>query len=78
MIMLIIEKGKGTQKYKQILNIIFWKLFDANRMEIGLLVLKISWFYVYKMATNGGRHFEINLKKKKKKIYIYIYIYIYI
>ena len=31
-------------------------------MEIGYLLLKILRFYVFKMAANGGRHFEINMK----------------
>ena len=31
-------------------------------MEIGYLLLKILRFYVLKMAANGGRHFEINMK----------------
>ena len=31
-------------------------------MEIGHLLLKILRFYVLKMAANGGRHFEINMK----------------
>ena len=31
-------------------------------MEIGYLLLKILGFYVFKMAANGGRHFEINVK----------------
>ena len=31
-------------------------------MEIGYLLLKILRFHVFKMAANGGRHFEINMK----------------
>ena len=30
-------------------------------MEIGYLLLKILRFYVFIMAVNGGRHFEINM-----------------
>ena len=30
-------------------------------MGIGFLFLKILRFYVFKMAANGGRHFEINI-----------------
>ena len=33
-------------------------------MEIGFLLLKLLRFYVFKMAANGGRHFEINIKVK--------------
>ena len=33
-------------------------------MEIGYLLLKILRFYVFKMAVNGGCHFEIKLKLK--------------
>ena len=41
-----------------------WKTahFGANCVEIGYLLLKIMQFYVFKMASNGGRHFEINIK----------------
>ena len=31
-------------------------------MKIGFLLLKILQFYIFKMAANGGRHFEINIK----------------
>ena len=41
--------------------------FDANCMEIGYLPLKIMRFYVFKMAANGGRHFEINIKTENYK-----------
>ena len=46
-----------------------WKTahFDANCVLIGYLLLKIMQFYVYKMAANGGRHFEINVKTKNYK-----------
>ena len=27
-----------------------------------ILLLKLLRFYVFKMAANGGRHFEINIK----------------
>ena len=59
-------KGKGTQKYKCVLSASIRKTahFDANCMEIGFLLLKLLRFYVFKMATNGGRHFEINSKLK--------------
>ena len=65
-IYIFILKGKGTQKYKWILSKAFGKLhiFDANCMKIGFLVFKILQFYVSKMATNGGRHFEMALKQK--------------
>ena len=33
-------------------------------MEIGFLLLKLLRFYVFKMAANGGRHFEVNIKLK--------------
>ena len=41
-----------------------WKTehFDANFIEIGYLLLKILRFYVFKMAANGGCHFEIIIK----------------
>ena len=31
-------------------------------MEIGYLLSKILQFYVFKMAANGGRHFEISME----------------
>ena len=31
-------------------------------MKIVFLLLKILQFYIFKMAANGGRHFEINIK----------------
>ena len=59
-------KGKGTQKYKCLLSESMRKTahFDANCMEIGFLLLKLLRVYVFKMAANGGRHFEINIKRK--------------
>ena len=62
-------KGKGTQKYKCLLSGSFRKTihFDANCMEIRFLLLKLFRFYVFKMAANGGRHFEINIKLKNCK-----------
>ena len=36
-------------------------------MEIGYLLLKIMQFYVFNMAANGGRHFEINIKTENYK-----------
>ena len=36
-------------------------------MEIGYLLLKILRFYVFKMAVNGGRHFEIKIKTENYK-----------
>ena len=58
---------KGTQKYKWLLFKSIWKTthFDANCMEFGYLLLKLWIFYVFKMATNGGRHFEITILKLK-------------
>ena len=38
-------------------------------MEIGYFLLKILRFYVFKMAANGGRHFEINMKVQNCSIY---------
>ena len=63
-------KGKGTQKYKCLLSESIGKTahFDANCMEIGFLLLKLLRFYVFKMAANGGRHFEINFKLKNIKL----------
>ena len=57
-------KGKGTQKYKWILSKIIWKTahFYANCIKIRFLFFKILRFYIFKMAANGGRHFEINIK----------------
>ena len=43
--------------------------FEANCMEIGYFLLKILRFYVFKMAANGGRHFEINMKVQNYSIY---------
>ena len=45
--------------------------FGANCVEIGYLLLKIMQFYVFKMAANGGRHFEINIKTENYKTQIY-------
>ena len=46
-----------------------WKTahFGANCVEIGYLLLKIMQFYIFKMAANGGRHFEINIKTENYK-----------
>ena len=46
-----------------------WKTahFGANCVEIGYLLLGILQFYVFKMAANGGRHFEINIKTENYK-----------
>ena len=46
-----------------------WKTahFGANCVEIGHLDLKILQFYVFKMAANGGCHFEINIKTENYK-----------
>ena len=46
-----------------------WKTahFGANCVEIGYLLLKIMQFYVFKMAANGCRHFEINIKTENYK-----------
>ena len=41
-------------------------------MKIGFLVFKILQFYVFKMATNGGRHFEIALKQKIIKLNLFL------
>ena len=60
----LLLKGKEHKKYKFILSKSIWKIahFDANCMKIGFLFFKILWFYVFKMAAKGGRHFEINIK----------------
>ena len=39
-------------------------------MKIGFLLFKILRFYVFNMAANGGRHFEINIKTEN---YIKLY-----
>ena len=36
-------------------------------MEIRFLLLKILRFYVFKMAANEGRHFEINSKTENNE-----------
>ena len=46
--------------------------FDANCMKIGFLVFKILQFYVFKMTTNGVRHFEMPLKLKIIKLYLFL------
>ena len=70
----VLFKGKGTQKYKRILSESIWKTaqFDANCMKIGFLVFQILQFYVFKMATNGGRHFEMPLKLKIIKLNLFL------
>ena len=45
--------------------------FGAKFMEIGYLLLKILRSYVFKMAVNGGRHFEINSKIKNYETYLF-------
>ena len=67
-------KGKGTQKYKWILSKSIWKTahFDANCLKIGFLVFKLLQFYVFKIATNGGRHFEMPLKLKIIKLIYFL------
>ena len=60
-------KGKGTQKCQWILSNSFWKTahFDANCMKMGFFFFfKILRFYVFKMAANGGLHFETNIKNE--------------
>ena len=47
-------------------------IFGANRVEIGYLLLKIMQFYVFKMAANGGRYFEINIKTKIIKLSLFL------
>ena len=44
-----------------------WKTahFGANCVEIGCLLL--MQFYIFKMAANGGGHFEINIKTENCK-----------
>ena len=62
-------KGKNKTKYEWILSKHIWKTahFDANCMEITFLHLKILQFYVFKMAANGGNHFEINIQNENYK-----------
>ena len=51
-----------------------WKTahFDANYVEIYYLLLKIMQFYVFKMAANGGHHFEINIKTEIIKLNLFL------
>ena len=61
-------KGKQKQNTNEFCLNIFGKLHsDANCMEITFLHLKILQFYVFKMAANGGNHFEINIKNENYK-----------
>ena len=70
----IFWKGK---EYKNI-NGFYIKLFGklhivgVNCMKIGFLVFLILQFYVFKMATNGGRHFEMPLKLKIRKLNLFL------
>ena len=59
---------KGKHK-NTIESCLIWKTahFDANCMKTGLLTLKILQFYVFKMAANGGHHFEIKIKTENYK-----------
>ena len=57
--------GKGTQNLNELCLNVFGKLHIL--VEIGYLLLKIMQFYVFKMAANGGRHFEINIKTENYK-----------
>ena len=41
-------------------------------MKIGFLVFKILQSYVFKMATNGSRHFEMSLKLKIIKLNLFL------
>ena len=51
-----------------------WKTvrFDANCMEIGFLLLKMLQFCVFKMAANGGCHFEINIKTENYPTHLFL------
>ena len=51
-----------------------WKTahFDANCMKIRFLVLKLLQFYIFKMAANGGRHFEINIKTENDNLSLFL------
>ena len=72
-----VHKGKGSHKYTWILFKSICKTghFEANCMGIWYLLLKILRFYVFKMAANGGRHFEINMKVKNYETqYISIHV----
>ena len=68
-------KGKGSQKYKWILSKSIWKTayFDANCIQIGFLLVKISHFYVFIMAASGGRHFEIGIKFENFKTHFFFH-----
>ena len=57
-----LDKGKETQKYKWSKTVRKTAHFDANGMKIRFLFFKLLRFYVFKMAANGGHHFEINIK----------------
>ena len=41
-------------------------------MKVGFLVFKILQFYVFKMATNGGRNFEMQLILKFIKLNLFL------
>ena len=45
-------------------------------MKIGFSVFKILQFYAFKMATNGGRHFEMPLKLKVINFNLFLKAYI--
>ena len=66
---ILVLKVKRTQKYKWLLSKTNWKTahFDTNCMEIGFLFLKMLQMDVFKMAANGGCHFEINAETKNDK-----------
>ena len=72
--MFLIIKGEGKQKYKWLLFKGIWKAadFDANCMKVGFLLLKILRFYVFKMAANEVRHFEIKFKPKMIKLNLFL------
>ena len=55
------EKTQNSTEYCQ-KYLEYFGHFDANFMKIGFLLLKILQFNIFKMAANGGRHFEINIK----------------
>ena len=74
----MLVKGKGAQKYQWVLFNSIWKTahFDANYMKIGSFNTTLR-FYVFKMAANGGRHFEIKIKTEKCSTHIIYQKYAY-
>ena len=73
----VLLKGKEHKNINDfLLNVFAGKTahFNTNCMKIGFLFVKILRFYVFKMAANDGRHFEINIKTENQVIKFNVFL----